>query len=185
MLAAMHVRPRQESDVDPLLEMAHVVKELDGYPPRGPIDVASFLAPRQQLCAWVAEDNGVVVGHVALHSTGARVTMDLASRHTHVEPHELVLVARVLVGPTARRVGVAHALLDAAVTDAHRRGRRPILDVATELHGAVSLYESCGWDRAGEVTIDIDDEPSLRCYVYVGPAPGPDEDAAVTTVTRR
>jgi GNAT superfamily N-acetyltransferase len=86
----------------------------------------------------------------------------------------LVLVARVLVGPTARRLGVGHALLDAAVAEAHRLRRRPILDVATQLQGAVALYESCGWDRAGEVMIDIDGEPSLPCYVYVGPPPGPD-----------
>jgi GNAT superfamily N-acetyltransferase len=179
----MPIRPRRPSDLDLLLEMAHLVRELDGYPPRGPIDVASFLAPPEQLSAWVAEDRGVVVGHVALHATGAPVTMDLASRHANAEPHELVLVARVLVGPAARRTGMAHALLEAAVTDAHRWGRRPILEVATELQAAVSLYEACGWDRAGEVTIDIDDEPSLQCYVYVGPPPGPDEKGAA--VTRR
>jgi GNAT superfamily N-acetyltransferase len=181
MLAAMHVRPRRHSDVVPLLELAQLVKMLDGYPPRGPLDVASFLAPPQELAGWVAEDTGAVVGHVALHSTGARVTMDLASRHATKPPAMLAVVARVLVRPTARRTGVAHALLDVAVTDAHRRGLQPVLDVATHLEGAVSLYESYGWARAGEVTIDVDGEPGLQCYVYVGPAPSGGNAVALTT----
>jgi GNAT superfamily N-acetyltransferase len=181
MLSVVHIRPRRQSDVGPLLEMAQLVKRLDGYPPRGPMDLASFLAPPQQLAAWVAEDGGVAVGHVALHATGARATMRVAARHAQRQPHELAVVARVLVGPTARRGGVGHALLDTAVTDAHGRGLHPILDVATHLSGAVSLYESCGWARAGEVTLDIDDEPSLQCFVYVGPAPDPDGPGVLTT----
>jgi len=173
MLSVVDIRPRRPSDVDALLEMAHLVKELDGYPPRGPLDRSSFVAPPQEVAAWVAEDGGMVVGHVALHTRGAPVTMSLVSRHARTEPDELAVVARVLVCPTARRVGVAHALLVVAVTDAHRRGLLPILEVATHLRGAVALYESCGWDRAGEVTIEVPDEPDLQCYVYVGPAPGP------------
>jgi len=148
--------------------MARVVKGVDGYPPRGPIDLASFLAPPQELAAWVAEDDGVV-GHVALHRTGASVTMALAARHTRKQPDELVVVARVLVSPPARCRGVGHALLDAAVAEGWGRGLHPILDVATQLRHAVTLYESAGWDRAGEVTIHLDDEPSLDCFVYVAP----------------
>jgi hypothetical protein len=67
------------------------------------------------------------------------------------------------------------------VVDAHGRGRQPILDVATHFDAAIALYESCGWDRAGEVTIELSDEPSLQCYVYIGPAPGRDNGAPVTT----
>ncbi len=177
----MDIRPRRDSDVEALLDMAQLVKRLDGYPPRGPLDLASFLSPPQQLAAWVAEDGGVAVGHVALHRTGARATVRLAARHAGREPRQLAVVARVVVSPTARRAGVGRALLDVAVGDAHGRGLHPILDVATHLRGAVSLYESCGWDRAGEVTLDVEGEPGLQCYVYVGPAPGRDEGAAVTT----
>lgn len=165
----MHIRPRRPDDLDALLEMAQLVKAADGYPPRGPIDVASFLAPPQQLAAWVAEHDNGVVGHVALHGAGAAVTTALAARHTQKQPDELAVVARVLVSPTARRRGVGRALLDTAVAEARGRGLHPILDVATELRSAITLYESYGWDRVGEVTIHIDDEPSLQCFVYVAP----------------
>ena len=117
----------------------------------------------------MAEHDHGVVGHVALHRTGAPVTMALAARHTQKQPDELVLVARVLVSPTARRRGVGHALLDAAVAEGRQRGLHPVLDVATQLRHAVTLYESGGWVRAGEVTIDLEDEPSLDCFVYIAP----------------
>jgi GNAT superfamily N-acetyltransferase len=148
------------------------VRRHDGYPPRGPVDVEQFLAPPQELAAWVAEIDSAIVGHAALHLAGAGVTMALAARHTGRPPEQLALVARVLVGPTARRSGVARSLLATATADAQHRDRHPILDVATHFRAAIGLYESCGWDRAGEVTIHVGDEPSLQCYVYVGPLGG-------------
>src|SRR5579862_7190437 len=68
MLSGVDIRPRRPSDIEPLLEMARLVKELDGYPPRGPLDRSTFLAPPQEVAAWVAEDGAMVVGHVALHA---------------------------------------------------------------------------------------------------------------------
>jgi len=102
------------------------------------------------------------LGHVALHRTEAPVTMALAARHTQKRPDELVVVARVLASPTARRRGVGHALLDAAVAEARRRGLHPVLDVATGLRPAVTLYESAGWVRAGDVTIHLDKRAQSR-----------------------
>jgi GNAT superfamily N-acetyltransferase len=180
-LSGVEIRPRRQSDLDPLLEMAELIKRLDGYPPRGPLDVERFMAPPEQVAAWVAEIDGVVVGHVALHATGASATVHLAARHTRMAPRELALVARVLVSPTARRMGVGHGLLATAVHGAHRRGRQPILDVAVHFDPAITLYESCGWRRVGMVTLQFEDEPSLDCYVYVGPTPVEQQAVPLTT----
>jgi GNAT superfamily N-acetyltransferase len=171
MLSGVLVRPRRPADLDPLLELTHRVKAADGYPPRGPVDVDGFIAPPQELAAWVAELDAQVVGHVALHDTGADDTMDLAAKATGRAPEQLALVARVLVSPGARRRGVAQALLATAVADAHDRGRHPVLEVAVHFDAAIALYESCGWERIGQVTIVFDAEPALERYVYVGPAP--------------
>jgi GNAT superfamily N-acetyltransferase len=168
MLLRVQIRARHPSDVDACLQMAHHVKRLDGYPPRGPVD-ERFMAPPQELAAWVAEIDATVVGHVALHSTGASDTVVMAAHHTGRTPEELAVVARVLVSPAARRRGVARALLGTAVESAHERGRQPILDVAEHLSAAIRLYETSGWERAGEVIIPCGDEPSLPCYVYIGP----------------
>jgi GNAT superfamily N-acetyltransferase len=180
MLSAVHVRALRRADLAACLDMAQLVKSRDGYPPRGPVDVGRFFAPPQELAAWVADVGSAVVGHIALHSTGADVTMTLGTRHTGKPPEQLALVARLLVGPAARHRGVGRALLAVAVADALGRGRQPILDVATHFDAAIGLYESCGWDRAGEVTIELSDEPSLQCYVYIGPAPGQDDGGPVT-----
>jgi GNAT superfamily N-acetyltransferase len=176
----VQIRPRRQSDVDPLLEMAHRVKRLDGYPPRGPIDLERFMVPPEQLAAWVAEIDAEVVGHVALHATGATDTVFLAARHTGKAPEDLAVVARVLVSPSARRIGVGHALLETAVEGAHVRGQQPILEVAVHFDAAIGLYESSGWDRVGEVTIQFGEEPSLQRFVYVGPTPVADRAASVT-----
>ena len=50
-----------------------------------------------------------------------------------------------------------------ACAAAHPRGRHA-------LRRRHRLYESCGWNRVGVVTIGFDDEPDLDRYVYVGPA---------------
>lgn len=165
----MHIRARRPGDDVRCLDIARDVRAADGYPPRGPIDVEHFLSPPQHLTAWVADVNRMVVGHVALHDTGAPVTMACAARQAGRDPADLAVVARVLVHPEARRGGLGRALVDRAVVDAHRRGRRPVLDVATHFGAAVALYESAGWERAGRVTITVDGEPDLACYVYVGP----------------
>ena len=166
------MRPRRESDLEACLAIAHQSRMSDGYPPRGPIDHAAFLSPPQQLAAWVAEADGAVVGHVALHRTGAGVTVAAAARHLGVAPDAVAVVARLMVGPGARRAGAGRLLLDTAAAEAGRRGLHPVLDVATELRAAVALYEGAGWERAGAVTISPTPEPDLDCYVYVAPAEG-------------
>jgi hypothetical protein len=63
------IRDRRQSDLAPCLDIALAVKAREGYPPRGPIDIERFLAPVDQLAAWVAVDASTVVGHVALHAS--------------------------------------------------------------------------------------------------------------------
>ncbi len=153
--------------------MARVVKATDDYPPRGAIDVDWFLEPPEHVAAWVAEDGASVAGHVALHSATDYVTTRLASDHLNRPRSTLGLIARLFVAPTHRGAGVGSALLARAATAAIERDLHPVLDVATHLTGAVSLYESVGWERVGKVVLDAWDgvpvEPPLSLYVYVMP----------------
>jgi len=91
------------------------------------------------------------------------------------------------VAPQARRRservalnnrGLGRKLLEAAVEAAIAIGRHPILDVWTELDGAIALYERAGWLRLGEVTFAFSEacgpdclhtSNSLRSYVYSAP----------------
>jgi len=169
--ATFIVRERRESDVPECLALAEVVRETDGYPPVGPIDTAHFLTPPYELAAWVAERDDAVIGHVALHYTGYRSTIELAAEHTGLPEDHLGVVARMFVAPTARRVGVARGLLDTVVAEAHRRRLLPVLDVAPHLEAAMALYESAGFERVGEATFAFPGIGPRRVYVFIGPAP--------------
>ena len=173
-MCSVLVRNRTQADLGPCLHMARAVKAQDDYPPRGAIDIDWFLAPAEQLGAWVAEEGSSILGHVALHSATDYVTTRLASDHLGRPQSDFGLVARLFVDPSRRGSGVGQALLARATASAVKRGLHPVLDVATHLDGAVALYESAGWVRAGEVVLSVWDgqpvEPPLSLFVYVVPA---------------
>ena len=170
IMGSVEIRRRHAGDVEELERLAKTVRASDGYPPRVP-DL--FTGP-QVLTAWVAVADGEIVGHVALHETGASATMASAARATGWPAERLVVVSRLLVAPTVRRGGIGRQLLGTAVAEAHAGGRWPVLDVATQFDGAVALYESQGWIRAGVVTFRFRDGTGTRdarSFVYVGPRP--------------
>jgi GNAT superfamily N-acetyltransferase len=171
----MLVRERLESDRQGCVEMARVVHDLDRYPMFLPEDLASFIFTPGALGAFVAEIEGEIAGHVALHPRSSPPVLALARQATGVSDEGLCVVARLLVSPRQRRRGVGRALLEAAAGEAHKRGLWPVLDVVSGHGAAVSLYERCGWVRAGEVTVRWGEHPEVQELVYLGPglAPAP------------
>jgi GNAT superfamily N-acetyltransferase len=163
------VRPRTDDDMDACVRMATIIHDLDGYPTRRPIDLREFLASADALGAWVAERDGQVVGHVALHRHSTPEVIAMASKALIRPVDRLGFVARLLVSPDARREKIGRTLLDAASSEATSRRLWPILDVVTTFEAAVKLYESCGWVRAGQVTFRFHDGGSVEEFVYLGP----------------
>jgi GNAT superfamily N-acetyltransferase len=164
----MIVRPRIEADLDRCVAVAQVVHQLDGYPMYLPTGLRDFLVSSDAYGAWVAEDDGEIVGHVALHRRSTAAVLALASETVRQPVERLGMVARLLVGPAARRQGVGEALLDVASRAAVDLGLWPVLDVVTSSLGAVSLYEKAGWTRAGKVPFDLGGV-TIDEYVYIGP----------------
>ncbi|CAN5296759.1 hypothetical protein BH20ACT3_BH20ACT3_07090 [soil metagenome] len=167
----MRVRGRTDDDLDACERLAGVVHRVDGYPVYLPDDLRSFIATPDAHAAWMAEHHGEGVGHVALHPRSSEVVMALASEVTGRPPERLGVVARLLVDPAARGLGVGRALLAAATDGAGERGLWPVLDVATHYGPALRLYEACDWVRAGQVTVTFRHGGTLDEYVYLGPAP--------------
>lgn len=164
------VRARTDADLDGCERLARLVHELDGYPPHLPDDLRSFVATPDAFAAWVAERDGEIVGHLALHTRSSSPVLTLASQVLKQPPHRLGVVARLLVAPNARREGVGRRLLATAAENAVDRGLSPILDVTTRFQAAINLYEQWGWVRAGEVTVRFSDGKTLDEFVYLGPA---------------
>jgi GNAT superfamily N-acetyltransferase len=184
------IRERREADLRACADLVREVHSSDRYPrfPQG--DLMRFLNPPDPYGCWVADLNGEVAGHVALVAHGLPATMEIAASALSRPTHQLAVVARLLVSPRARGHGAGRLLLGAATAEARSRDLHPVLDVDTELHGAIALYESAGWVRAGQITVRwTDDEPAgstsagqndapptaervLTEYVYLGPEPG-------------
>ena len=166
----MIVRPRRESDARGLVAIARIVHAADGYPPYLPGgNFKILLFEHETLGAWVVEIDGRVVGQVALHARTGQRAMDLAISVLGVPPERLGVVARLLVAPRCRRMGVGRALLETAAGAAAARNLYPILDVAKHLQSAIALYERYEWVCAGEVLVDFPDGTTLKEFVYLAP----------------
>ncbi|BAL87430.1 putative GCN5-related N-acetyltransferase [Actinoplanes missouriensis 431] len=168
----MLIREKTDADYDATLELLLRVHARDGYPMRiTPDAVPGFLRSGHPVAAWVAEDAGRIVGHVALHCPPEDPTLTVASRATGLPVERLALVARLFVAPELRRSGLGRRLLRHAAAHAPARDRRAVLDVGQELRSAVALYEAEGWDRVGELHEPLDDDTMLHLWVYVSPSP--------------
>lgn len=166
---ALVVRRRVAADTDELVRIAEVVQERDGYPGRRPRDLRRFLVSDDALDAWVAECDGAIAGHVALHRESLPVVMEKAGEAVGRGDRELAVVARLIVDPVARGRGAGRALLETGAEAARARGLHPILDVVTHYDAANALYRSCGWHNLGVVEMVFRDGTTLHSYVYVAP----------------
>lgn len=89
------------------------------------------------LLTWVARDGDQVVGTVSLH-------LDALDTGRHRAE-----ITKLLVRQSARRAGVATALMAAAEDEAGRRGRTMLLLDTEAGSGAEPFYDSLGWKGYG------------------------------------
>ncbi|MCU7724804.1 GNAT family N-acetyltransferase [Actinoplanes sp. KI2] len=127
----MVIRERRDADLPGCVSGLRAVHEADGYPLNWPPDPAGWLSPPGLARAWVAELPGIEpAGHLAVQTVS----------DTSAE------VSRLFVVPTARRRGVAEALMTRAVEWARERRLGLSLEVAGDRRSpAVAFYESHGW----------------------------------------
>jgi len=159
-----------DEDLDRCTQLAQEVQSVDGYPPylqKG--ELGLFIDSSDALAVWVAESDGDLVGHVALHARSSDVVMDLASVVADRPPDRFGVVARLFVSPEARGRGVGRILLHTAEAHAVGLGLDPLLDVVTRFGAAIALYERCGWARAGTVRLILPDGSALDEFVYFAP----------------
>lgn len=141
----------------------------DGYPLYLPDDVDAFIAPAYEVAAWVAECDGRIVGHAALHQASVDPTLAAAQRATGLPVERLAVVSRLFTSPPRRGAGIGRALLRHATRQAALQGQRAVLDVVETSAAPVALYESEGWERVDSLELRVAENAVLNLWVYVGP----------------
>ncbi|NUP45692.1 MAG: GNAT family N-acetyltransferase [Catenulispora sp.] len=143
------------------------VHAADRYPANWPTDPRRWLTPDGSLGAWVATDGAAVLGHVSLARPGPALA-DVVG----VPAAELAEVARLFVGVSARRGGLARDLLAHAAQMAIGDRLQPVLEVESGAIGAIALYERTGWRFVGSSVADwrtADGQPAV-VRIYIGPS---------------
>lgn len=163
------IRRRRDDDLKACVEALATVHDADRYPAEWPADPGGWLTPDGMLGAWVAVDGPGVLGHVTLTRTD-----DVLAADVGLPPEELASVARLFATASARRRGVASALLATVTTAAADIGLRAALEVEDGGGAAIALYERAGWRHAGSRPGDwtTADGRTALLHTYVAPAAG-------------
>jgi GNAT superfamily N-acetyltransferase len=136
--------------------LLRAVHEADNYPMIWQVDADRWIDPPDLLGAWVAELDGALVGHLLL---GPIHQADILPGTQAVE------AMRLFVHPSRRGLGIAAALLRAAITCA---GDRPVVLVVVDGTPAVAAYQRLGWKEItrhrADWTIGPDQYPELIWY---------------------
>lgn len=94
---------------------------------------------RGQIVLWGAQEGGRVIGTVQLHPSGKRNGLHRAE------------VAKMLVHSSARRRGVANALMTALEDEARRMNRTTLVLDTRQGEPSEFLYQGLGYQKAGVI----------------------------------
>ncbi len=169
----LSVRPRSDDDLDDLVTVLHRVQAATGYPVQMPPDPARWLSSSRTRESWVAVyRGGPIAGQVSLATSDGDFATDLWTRALECSPSEIAVVKRLFVDPPMSGRGAARLLLGTAVSEAHRQGLVPVLDVDASSERARLLYERSGFRLVGTKELTWSGlGHSFRAACYVGPPP--------------
>jgi GNAT superfamily N-acetyltransferase len=164
------VRPRRDEDLERLIVLLRSVHRADGYPANWPTDPRRWLAGSSTIAAWVFEDAGEAVGHLALTWPDPERTWPQWQAALQMPFAHIAVMRRLFVAPGYRRQQVATQLMKVAGRRAAELGLHLVLDVADDNHGAILFWRTHGWRQVGEATLPPGDEGhALRLLLLVGP----------------
>jgi len=161
------VRERRDSDAAVLAPALMEVHRLDGYPMLERHANAEWLFGGDVDRAWVAEADGLPVGHVSVVRAFSAPGLedDLAAG-----PPVLGLT-RLFVTPAGRGRGAASALVSEVERYAAEAASPLALEVVEHNAAAIALYERRNWRRITSYATSWfgDDGPHPIAHVYVAP----------------
>jgi GNAT superfamily N-acetyltransferase len=145
------------------------VHRTGGYPAHWPADPERWLTPSRHLAAWVAERDGVVVGHVSLTSAQGEAAAEHWAARSGRSVDDAVVVSRLFVAEQARGHSIGRRLLDRAGVAARERGLHPVLGVLAHNLAAIALYRGAGWLRLSEADLTLPDGRVMVMHCFAAP----------------
>jgi GNAT superfamily N-acetyltransferase len=134
------IRERRDEEVVACVAVLALIHKEESYPWHWPQDATRWLTPRNALRAWVAVASaGEIAGHVMVRGE---------------EAGESATVSRLFVSPRYRGIGLGVRFLELVQAWAVENGRMLDLEVDSERHAAIGLYERMGWHRTGDYVAD-------------------------------
>ena len=177
------IRPRREADLPELGRLLLEQQPVSGYPHHTPLTITGedFVRRPGQHAAWVAEEDGRLLGHVAISVPADPATLPegdaglvRAWMDAHGRPHErLGEVVLLFVSLAAAGTGVGRRLLATAVDAMDEGGLAPCLDVHAHGESALRLYRRSGWREVGSARPSWLEPESPDVVVMVLPRGGP------------
>jgi ribosomal protein S18 acetylase RimI-like enzyme len=163
------VRARRDEDLERLVAVLEVVHESDGYPANWPKDPVRWLGGGRTIAAWVYEDQGEILGHLAL--TPPDPERNWPEWQEEQRPAErLAVMRRLFVARDRRRRGIARQLMRVAAGEASARQLYPVLDVSDDNHAAIAFWLAHGWREVGQASLPPGDEGrALRLVLLAAP----------------
>ena len=150
------IRERRPDDVAVLVALLGAQQPETSYPQRWPLPFPAeeFIVRPGELAAWVADEEGEVVGHVALTDlTDGRMAAEWQGA-TGLPAEGLAEVSVLFVAAGRHGSGIGGLLLDTAMAEIRRRGLTPMLDVVGEDTSAGQFYRRRGWRTVGTARPD-------------------------------
>ncbi len=166
------IRPLRPADLPLVADLLVKVHAVDGYPVEGVADPTAWVSSPAVLRSWVAELDGVVVGHVALMAADGEDAARLIrerdrDRDESVADDELRALARLFVSPDARNRSVGRLLVRTVMDHAQGAGQRLVLNVLHKDQAATRLYRRLGWRYLGDTDHRHDDGSApAACYTW-------------------
>ncbi|KXT12651.1 hypothetical protein AC579_4496 [Pseudocercospora musae] len=166
---SVSVRPRLEEDLPECIEVLKRVYERDGYPVGVDGKYLPFLQNASIEHSWVAENDGSIVGHVAIGKASDKDVAVALWRQQFPEAEVIAVMERLFVDPKARGNGVAAKLIETAVNWSKETSVRLVLFVLLKDKNATALYERLGWTQFGTTTFCYGDGEQMKALCFVSP----------------
>ncbi|KAI1212826.1 putative acetyltransferase [Annulohypoxylon truncatum] len=163
------IRLRTEGDIEACLRVLRTVYDTSGYPVEGVEDPALFFGKDE--ASWVAEVDNTIVGHVSLAKASPDNVAVVLWQQQHPEDIHTSVLGRLFVHPNNRKGGTASKLINTAVEEARRRGRRPVMFALVKDQDAIRLYRRLGWQRFGNTVYKWGDGNEMAAECFASPVP--------------